>query len=74
MRKIVLTALCAVALAANAQFGRPQIQHISFKDAYKDYFMVGVAVNQRNISQPDQIALVKQEYNSITAENDMKPV
>ena len=73
MRKIVLTALCAVALAANAQFGRPQIQHISFKDAYKDYFMVGVAVNQRNISQPDQIALVKQEYNSITAENDMKP-
>lgn len=73
MRKIVLTALCAVALAANAQFGRPQVKRISFKDAYKDYFMVGVAVNQRNISQPDQIALVKQEYNSITAENDMKP-
>ena len=48
MRKIVLTALCAVSLAASAQFGRPQIQHISFKDAYKDYFMVGVAVNQRN--------------------------
>ena len=66
-------ALCAVSLAVSAQFGRPQIQHISFKDAYKDYFMVGVAVNQRNISQPEQIALVKQEFNSITAENDMKP-
>ena len=73
MRKIVLMALCAVSLAASAQFGRPQIQHIAFKDAYKDYFMVGVAVNQRNISQPEQIALVKQEFNSITAENDMKP-
>ena len=35
--------------------------------------MVGVAVNQRNITQPEQIALVKQEFNSITAENDMKP-
>ena len=66
-------ALCAVSLAVSAQFGRPQIQHIAFKDAYKDYFMVGVAVNQRNISQPEQIALVKQEFNSITAENDMKP-
>ena len=73
MRKIVLMALCAVSLAVSAQFGRPQIQHIAFKDAYKDYFMVGVAVNQRNISQPEQIALVKQEFNSITAENDMKP-
>lgn len=43
------------------------------KDAYKDYFMVGVAVNQRNISVPEQQALLLQEFNSITAENDMKP-
>ena len=35
--------------------------------------MVGVAVNQKNVSDPDQIALIKREFNSITAENDMKP-
>ena len=43
------------------------------KDAYKDYFMIGVAVNQRNVSNADQQALIKKEFNSITAENDMKP-
>ena len=32
-----------------------------------------MAVNQRNVSNPDQIALIKKEFNSITAENDMKP-
>ena len=43
------------------------------KDAYKDYFMVGVAVNQRNVSNPEQQALILREFNSVTAENDMKP-
>ena len=43
------------------------------KDAYKDYFMIGVAVNQRNVTNAEQQALIKQEFNSITCENDMKP-
>lgn len=43
------------------------------KDAYKDYFSIGVAVNMRNISNPEQIAIIKKDFNSITAENDMKP-
>ena len=43
------------------------------KDAYKDYFMIGVAVNQRNVSNAEQQALIKREFNSMTAENDMKP-
>ena len=43
------------------------------KDAYKDYFKVGVAVNKRNVAVPEQMALVRQEFNSVTAENDMKP-
>lgn len=43
------------------------------KDAYKDYFMIGVAVNNTNVQDPDQIALIKREFNSITAENAMKP-
>ena len=43
------------------------------KDAYKKEFMIGVAVNGRNVSNPEQMALIKKEFNSITAENDMKP-
>ena len=27
----------------------------------------------RNISNPEQIAIIKKDFNSITAENDMKP-
>ena len=30
-------------------------------------------VNMRNISNPEQIAIIKKDFNSITAENDMKP-
>ena len=44
------------------------------KDAYRDYFKIGVAVNKRNVSVAEQQTLVKQEFNSVTAENDMKPV
>jgi GH35 family endo-1,4-beta-xylanase/enterochelin esterase-like enzyme len=44
------------------------------KDAYKDYFSIGVAVNKRNVSTDSQMALIKSEFNSVTAENDMKPV
>ena len=43
------------------------------KDAYQDYFMIGVAVNQRNVSNAEQMELIKKEFNSVTCENDMKP-
>ena len=42
------------------------------KDAYKDYFTIGVAVNQTNVTDPAQIELIKKQFSSITAENDMK--
>ena len=70
MKKILLSALCALAVCAGAGAqGRAE----SLKDAYKDYFLVGVAVNGRNITDSAQSELVKREFNSITAENDMKP-
>ncbi|MBO7584520.1 MAG: endo-1,4-beta-xylanase, partial [Bacteroidales bacterium] len=75
--KKFLFAVCALAMCvpALAQFGQRAPQPITngMKDTYKNYFMIGVAVNQRNISDADQIALIKREFNSITAENDMKP-
>ncbi len=68
MKKLFSTVLCALAfISAGAQGAQ------SLKDAYKDYFLIGVAVNQRNVSDEQQASLVKKEFNSITAENDMKP-
>jgi GH35 family endo-1,4-beta-xylanase/enterochelin esterase-like enzyme len=61
---MALVAFLAVSPSASAQ---------GLKDTYKDYFMIGVAVNQRNVTNAEQAALVKREFNSMTCENDMKP-
>ena len=69
---VLLLGLSAVASAQ--PFGAPAQQQMpSLKDAYKDYFKVGVAVNFRNVTVPEQQAIVLREFNSVTAENDMKP-
>lgn len=76
MNRKFLTGLLSmfVAGSAFAQFGMPVDNGpASLKDAYDEYFTVGVAVNQRNVSDSTQIELIKKEFNSITAENDMKP-
>ena len=76
MKKLIISALLIMmgSTAAMAQWQRqPDYGPGGLKDAYKDYFTIGVAVNKRNISNADQIALIKKEFNSITAENDMKP-
>lgn len=70
---VILACALAMALGANAQWQQQPQPSKPLKEAYKDYFSIGVAVNQRNISDPQQIALIEQEFNSITAENDMKP-
>lgn len=62
-----------IALMALIMVGTTTLWAQGLKDAYKDYFMIGVAVNQRNVTNAEQSALVKQEFNSMTAENDMKP-
>ncbi|WP_342085493.1 endo-1,4-beta-xylanase [Dyadobacter sp. OTU695] len=43
----------------------------TLKDAYKDYFPVGVAVAPRNLSGPEAELIVRQ-FSSITPENAMK--
>ena len=43
------------------------------KDAYKNYFKIGVAVTERNVADSLQSAIILKEFNSVTAENCMKP-
>ena len=75
-KRIALAALLAMSTAVSwAQWGqRPDPRaNVGLKDAYKDYFTIGVALNQRNVSDDAQKALVLKDFNSVTAENDWKP-
>ena len=68
-RIAVFAAACALAAAGAADGDK------SLKDAFKGRFFVGAAVNPRvyrGASSP-VACLVAREFNTITAENDMKP-
>ena len=73
--KRISTIILALAVSAGSVFaqgfgrGRQVEDPTGYKDTYKDYFTVGVAVNIRNVTDADQIALIKKNFNSITAEN-----
>ena len=78
MKRQILTLAAAVLMttSAFAQWGPPpeDTDPTGLKDAYKDYFKVGVAGNMRNITNPKEVEVILREYNSVTAENDMKPI
>jgi endo-1,4-beta-xylanase len=61
-----LLAIAATAMSADTS--------IALKDAYKDCFMIGAALNQRQFSEQDAngAAIVKRQFNSISPENVMK--
>jgi GH35 family endo-1,4-beta-xylanase/enterochelin esterase-like enzyme len=77
MKKLLLglTLLVASSSSAFAQWGRPIdfAEGPGLKDAYKDYFTIGVAVNKTNVSDPAQMEIIKKQFNSVTAENAWKP-
>ena len=47
---------------------------VTLKDALKDKFLIGVAMNEAQITEADSssVAIIKNHFNSITAENCMK--
>ncbi len=49
-------------------------QEASLKDAFRDYWLMGVAVNERQDSGlcPKETELIRRNFNSVTAENCMK--
>ena len=66
MKKIffALTLLVVGASSAFAQWGRP-VDYAAgpgLKDAYKDYFTIGVAVNKTNVSDPAQMEIIKKQF------------
>ncbi|ADQ40117.1 Endo-1,4-beta-xylanase [Caldicellulosiruptor acetigenus I77R1B] len=51
----------------------PDLDLPSLSEKYKDYFKVGVAVPYKALTNPVDVAFIKRHFNSITAENEMKP-
>lgn len=46
----------------------------SLYERYKNYFKIGVAIPYKALTNPSDIELIRKHFNSITAENEMKPV
>lgn len=46
---------------------------MNLKTAYEPYFKIGAAISRKNLETPAQMELLKEEFSSFTAENDMKP-
>ena len=53
----LMTAMALLAMSPSSSMAQ------GLKDIYKDYFLIGVAVNQRNVSNAEQAALVKHSSN-----------
>lgn len=72
---IIILTLALAAISATAQQAGTAVADASwgYKDAYKDYFSVGVALSARNVRSEEQMEIVRRNFNSVTAENAMKP-
>src|SRR5688572_17904888 len=79
IRTTYLAALVLV-LAATARAAEPGV---ALKDAFKEHFLIGTAVNRSMVTggagfrrsaeqNTNDVVLVKAQFNQITAENDMK--
>ncbi len=83
MKTILRTTSLAAALLALSTTAQSADQAVSLKDAFKDHFLVGAALNRSHVTGTGggrrsqelvekDIALTRAQFNQITAENDMK--
>ncbi len=65
--------LCVVLWFATDSYGRSDAPP-ALKDVFKDYFLIGGALNRDMVSgkDPNAAALAIRHFNTVTAENDMK--
>jgi len=74
MNTINLRVLLITALAAIAQTGFSADAPATLKDAFKDSFAMGVAINDRQFTGQDTngLAIIVSQFNAIAPENDLK--
>src|SRR5450756_321006 len=61
-------------LAGCATGPNPGANNLTLKDAYKNDFLIGVAINQSQFFEEDQrgVPIIKAQFNSTTPENILK--
>jgi endo-1,4-beta-xylanase len=69
-----LTVLFATGILMNSASSSRAQMPVALKDAYKNDFLIGVAINQKQFSDEDPrgIPIIKAQFNSITPENVLK--
>jgi endo-1,4-beta-xylanase len=83
MRAIAFTAFMSAALLVICAADEAADKPVSLKEAFKDYFLVGTAVNRSMVTggaafrrsaeeNAKDIALIKDQFNQISPENDLK--
>src|SRR5437867_5951735 len=83
MRAIASTAFLSAALLAICRAAEAADKPVSLKEAFKDYFLVGTAVNRSMVTggtafrrsaeqNANDEALIKEQFNQISPENDLK--
>jgi endo-1,4-beta-xylanase len=72
MKKLLPVLLIAIML--NTHITSAQNTTTSLKEIFKNYFLIGTAVDVRQIEEKDSAAdkLIKQQFNAVTPENIMK--
>lgn len=70
MNRIPAVTLCVLAISGCMSGQKKE----TLKDAFHDKFLVGVAVNRSQINQRNAVedSIITTQFNSLTAENDMK--
>lgn len=76
MRRIILPTLVAILLLVGCSAKEATPRKMSLKEVFGDKFLIGVALNTRQVAGKDSAAtkLIKRHFNSIVAEDCMKSV
>ncbi len=64
-----LALICAVGLFSCSEQKKKEL---TLQEAYKDYFPIGAAINMSYLNDSAKTELLKAQFASVTAENDMK--
>lgn len=75
LRTLTVAALiCAMLSACNNTTSEPKTADTSLKSTYKNSFLIGTAIGNGQLMQPNPITttLIEQQFNAATPENDMK--
>ena len=73
-RSLLAITLLTAALSGSSQTASSQAQAPTLKETFKDDFLIGMAINTRQIEEKDPAAarLILQQFNAVTPENIMK--